>query len=216
VIGFDQLLDGVRVDVEPLTGHDGQSAAVQWLAADILVVRLDCGATVRFTADSVTIVPARRPPAVLVRGAEAAVCVRNGVIAGAALRIRATCQAAVNLFDRLSEPVVLPLGGDEPLQQCVNDLFDEITTARPGRCAMTETLLRRALLLLLRRCGQHADAPPAWVVALEDKRLAAAGSDLSPAYSRARKWRLCALSSASRARPATRSSAATKIAASRP
>ena len=173
MIGFDQLLDGVRVDVEPLAGPDGQAAAVQWLAGGILVVRLDCGATVRFTADSVTIVPARRTPAVLVRGTETAVC-GDGVIAGAAFRIRATCQAAVNLFDRLSEPVVLPLGGDESLRQCVTDLFDEVATARPGRCAMTETLLRRALLLLLRRCGRDAAARPAWVVALEDKRLALA------------------------------------------
>ena len=166
MIGFDQFLNGVRVDVEPLAGHDGQSATVQCLAGGILLVRLECGATVRFTADSVTIVPARRASAVLTRA--------EAVIAGAAFRIRATCQTAVGLFDRLTEPLVLALDGEKPLRHCITNLLDEIATARPGRCAMTETLLRRALLLLLRRCGDDGAARPAWMVALEDKRLAAA------------------------------------------
>ena len=173
MIGLDQLLDGVRVDVEPLAGHDGQSVTVQCLAGGMLVVRLECGATVRFTSDSVTIIPARQAPAVLMRGTEGAIR-GDAVVGGATFRIRATCETAVSLFDRLTEPLVLPLADEAPLRQCVRDLSDEIATARPGRCAMTETLLRRALLLLLRRYGHDAAARPAWMVALEDRRLAAA------------------------------------------
>src|SRR6266850_8579674 len=125
MIAFDQLLDGVRVDVEPLAGHDGQSATVHGLPGGVFVVRLACGATIRIASDSVTIVPARRATPVLARGISAV-----GGLATAALRIRATCEGAVNLFDKLGEPLVLPLGVHDPLRQCVEDLKEEIDTAR--------------------------------------------------------------------------------------
>jgi hypothetical protein len=58
--------------------------------------------------------------------------------------------------------------------------MDEIATQRPGRCAMTDALLRRAQLLLLRRCGHDAAMRPVWVLALEDRRLGAATTTVPP------------------------------------
>jgi hypothetical protein len=98
MIAFDQLLDGVRVDSEPLVCHDPEAPTVQCGPGRILVVQLACGATVRVSSDSATIVP---PPRLVT----------------AALGIRATCQGSVNLFDRLSDPLVLSLASDEPLRR---------------------------------------------------------------------------------------------------
>jgi transcriptional regulator GlxA family with amidase domain len=85
--------------------------------------------------------------------------------------VRATYKGSVDLFDHLPEPLVESLASDDPIRHCFSALMDEIATRRPGWRAMTETLLRRCLILLLRRHCGHARGRLSWLAALEDTRL---------------------------------------------
>ena len=68
---------------------------------------------------------------------------------------------------RSREPLVEPLGAHDVLACVLDDLCDELAAGRPGARAMVETLVRRCLILLLRRCSGR----PSWLAGLEDARL---------------------------------------------
>jgi AraC family transcriptional regulator, activator of mtrCDE len=72
-------------------------------------------------------------------------------------RLRATYRGYVGVFDLLSNRLVEKLAPQDPLRDLFQELLEEMASRRPGSRAMVETLLRRCLLLLLRRCcGRRA------------------------------------------------------------
>jgi AraC-like DNA-binding protein len=91
-------------------------------------------------------------------------------------RIRVTYLGSVGLFDRLREPVVEQLTGDDPLWRGFKDLVDEIAGQRPGYRAMAEAMLRRCLIDLLRRQHDRNSLGLLWLTPLEDSRLGRAVS----------------------------------------
>jgi AraC-like DNA-binding protein len=173
MIALDRLLDGLHVDVEPIARRDPGSATVRCARSGSGVVGLACGTTLRFAADSMTIVPPRRLRAVPDGGGTPMTSGHRDApaVITAYMRIRATYQGAVNLFDDLSEPLVQTLVANDPIRSCLDELVDEISATRPGRYAMTEVLLRRALVLFLRRCVPASRAGLSWAAAIEDTRL---------------------------------------------
>jgi transcriptional regulator GlxA family with amidase domain len=86
-------------------------------------------------------------------------------------RFRTTYQGSIGLFDHLREPLTEDLADDDPIHRSLEELLTEIMTKRPGYRAVAETLVRHCLILLLRRCFEHRDCPPAWLAALDDPRL---------------------------------------------
>jgi len=104
--------------------------------------------------------PSRLPGA----GTEPVVLVVRG-------RIHVTYQGTVGLFDHLREPLVEHLTPDDPLGRAFQDLLEEIGGQRAGYRAMAEALLRRCLILLLRRLGEHTTERLSWLAPLEDSRL---------------------------------------------
>jgi AraC-like DNA-binding protein len=169
---LDRLLDGVDVAVEPLAVRDAARTAPPVVPGAGLL-KLACGACVRFSAQSVAILPPARRSAddepwrnTRRRG--------EPPILSAGVRIRVTYQGCVNLFDHLGEPLVERFVADDPLRHCVHELLDEMTAMRPGRCAMTATLLRRLVVLVLRRGLSHRSGLLSWAAAVQDPGLARA------------------------------------------
>jgi AraC-like DNA-binding protein len=171
VIAIDRVLTGLQVEVESPILRGPPPPTVQCERSGSAVLELACGASVRLSQDSLTVMPPRRLRVVSNRWAphlDAHQAPPAPATAG--LRIRATYQGSVNLFDELGEPLVEHLVPDDPLRRCFEELLDEIAVLRPGRCAMAETLFRRMLIMLLRRCFER-QGRLAWMAGLEDTRL---------------------------------------------
>jgi AraC-like DNA-binding protein len=126
---------------------------------------------IRIERDQIAITPARRR----VRAApdETTGDVRpivspdaDGVAVSAHLRV--TYRGGIGVFDHMDEPLIERLAADDALAWCAEELWDEIVAGRPGARAMVETLVRRCLILLLRRCAGRRTS---WLAALEDARL---------------------------------------------
>jgi signal transduction histidine kinase len=170
MISFEHFLDGVRVDVEMPPSHE--SPTVHRTASGVITVRFVCGAMIRVGHDTVTVIPPPRP-VLRPEGAEraTALCDVSRALVTSCIRIRATAQGALNLFDHLGEALVLAVDADDPLRRCFDELVEELGGLQPGQCAMVEALLRRALVLLLRRCRVDGRGAPPWLAALEDAGL---------------------------------------------
>jgi len=170
----DRLLDGVNVEVAPLAGRAGATPTVHSLRGGGCVIGLVCGATLRLSTDRVTIVPSTRGAGDVPKGAGpriVGVDPGESPIVSACVRIRATYQGIVDLFDQFPEPLVEDVATDDRIGRCRRDLMDEIAEERPGRWAIAATLLRGIILLVLRRCFARGAGKPAWVAALGNAQL---------------------------------------------
>ncbi len=134
------------------------------------VLEFGGGVSLRFSPHVVVIVPARLHRPDLPDGGRDP-CSTDGPVRMACGRVRATVQGSVGLFDHLREPLVEHLRAGDPLRRALQELLDEIGARRPGYRAMAEALLRRCLILLLRRVGDHDERRLAWLAPLEDSRL---------------------------------------------
>lgn len=191
---LDRLLDRLDVEVEPRPGHDGRPHGVPGRVHDgtptVHYTRHGCGALeltggaiVRLSTQSVSVVPAHARARITENGhGRRAV----GSLAGdpdvltACVRIRATYQGSINLFDHLGAPLVEDLAADDPIRRSLEEFLEEIGALRPGCRAMAAGLLRRSLVLLLRRVYEYGDGRLSWLAALEDSpvwRAAAAMQD---------------------------------------
>jgi AraC family transcriptional regulator, activator of mtrCDE len=174
MITLERLLDGLHVEVEPCPPPPSP-AHVRWTATESLrgrsaVMELVGGTTVRFSAHRVIIMPPRsRPRSAADDRAPGPGSGDTDVVVGCG-RIRAVYQESLGLFDHLREPLVETLAADDPIRQSFEQLVDEIASHRPGFRAMAETLVRRCLILLLRRCFEHGAGRLSWL-AIEDTRL---------------------------------------------
>ena len=196
MLSLERLLDGLEVTVDPFLVRDARQPRAQGgptmsrptvpgTLSDAGVLELAGGASVRFSADSVSVLPPGRPRSAQ-EGAERRAGPAPRPVSPAFWRaagdggdhevvasgqIRATYQGAIGLFDDLQEPLVEKLDAEDPLRRAFEELRDEIASERPGSRAMAEALLRRCLILLLRRYGEHGGGGGTWLAALEDGRL---------------------------------------------
>jgi AraC-like DNA-binding protein len=176
MISLEQLLDGLEVAVEPLATHairrDGSidcgqmdGPAIHYALRGSGRLEMADGATVGVSARTVIVVPP---------GGRARIVTQDGArrsdVRVACFGIRATYRGSIGLFDHLHEPLVEHVAADDPVRQSFEELLDEVDARRPGCRAMTEALLRRCLIWLLRRFfGRGCEL--GWLAPLEDARL---------------------------------------------
>jgi AraC-like DNA-binding protein len=175
MISLDRLLNGLDVEVELLPGETmssrcagsrvGQTTPLRARRCGAAVFELVGGSTLCVSPHRVIVVPPSRGGKVVVVVAE-----DRGLVVTGGLRVRVSYGGAVGLFDDLAEPLVEDLSTEDPIRQAFDELLDEIADARPGYRAMSATLLRRCLVLLLRRHFPRGIGP-AWLAALDDGRL---------------------------------------------
>ncbi|MGH7314010.1 MAG: helix-turn-helix domain-containing protein [Candidatus Rokuibacteriota bacterium] len=188
MVPLERLLDGLDVAVEPLRVHDlthewsrlsGRfgGPSVYYTLSGNSMLELTGGATVRCSRYSVIVVPPRPGARIVSEGGasrrpfEPIGPPGDPEILVASGRIRATYKGSIDLFDHLPEPLVETLAPNDPIRRSFEELLDEIAASRPGCRAMTEALLRRCLILVLRRHCEHAQNRLSWLAALEDTRL---------------------------------------------
>lgn len=169
MISVDRLLDGLDVDVESLLLRDAGSAVptLRYSKGGCGLVELAGGATIRCSRERVMVLP----PAWRARAAPSGDRIEVEDVVRAGGRIRATFQGSLGLFDHLREPLIEHVSAGDPIRGSFEEIRDEITAGGAGSRAMVETLLRRAVVLLMRRHFAHGDGRESWLAALEDARL---------------------------------------------
>ncbi len=175
MISLEQLLDGLEVAVEPLATHairrDGSidcgqmdGPAIHYALRGSGRLEIADGETVGVSARTVIVVPPGRRARIVTQDG------RRSDVRGACVGIRATYRGSVGLFDHLHEPLVEHVAADDPVRQSFEELLDEVDARRPGCRAMSEALLRRCLIWLLRRFFGRGRCV-GWLAPLEDARL---------------------------------------------
>lgn len=169
MVSLARLLDSLQVVVEPLQTGNGSSERLRTLGAagptllyrrrGIGMLELAGGATVRCSRHSIIIMP----PSLHATPRET---LERPDVVMAGCRIRVTYHGVVDVFDQLPEPLVETFGRNDPARRAFEALVDELAALRPGWQAMTEALLRRCLILVLRRHCEHARGPLSWLAAL--------------------------------------------------
>jgi AraC-like DNA-binding protein len=165
------LLDGLEVKVETLDGGSGLNATLRQRPNRVVHLVLGGGGMIRITAGEIAVTPPRRR----LRSAgddptsDARPVTRLDADAAlACAHLRVTYRGGIGVFDHMDDAMVERLLADDPLRGSLEELWDEMVGRRPGSRAMVETLVRRYLLLLLRRCFGRR---PSWLAAFEDARL---------------------------------------------
>jgi AraC-like DNA-binding protein len=169
MIALDRLLDGLDVEVTPLGPDPGKAPTVFCRRDGTGLIELTCGARLRVAPARVALVPARGAGDLGALG-ESSTAVASGDAAAVRARVRVTYHT-VDVFEHLREPLIEPLGLDDPIRRDVVELADELVTPRPGRWRMVATLLRRIVMLLLRRCIASGTGELSVIAGLEDTRL---------------------------------------------
>ena len=180
MISLEHVLEGLDVRMGRVTIHVvrrdiagayGQSdeATIHYGVRGVARLETPEGVSVRVSPHSVIVTAPRRRTRVVLRPG-----MRRGDVVVACLRIQATYHGSVGLFDHLREPLVERVGADDPISQSLDELLEEVHARRPGYRAMSNALLRRSLIGLLRRCFEREDCRLRWLAPLEDTRLARA------------------------------------------
>ena len=189
MISLERLLAGLDVRAEPVVFHDirrpgalgcvpAGTATMHYVLHGVGTLELAHGESVGFGRNSVIVLPARLRVRIIAAAAEPWTAAHgrskdvdgDGVLM-ACLPIRATYQRAVGLFDHLRQPLVENTAADDPIRRSFGALLDEVDAQRPGARAMTETLWRECLILVLRRCVERGDGQPPWLTALEHEGI---------------------------------------------
>lgn len=177
MITLEQLLGGLHLTMGPVAIHTlRRDSAIERAEADRPALhyavrgagRLELaeGESVDLGARTVIVAPpGRRARIVVADGPH-----RNDVVV-ACVAMRATYQGLVGVFDHLREPLVEHVSAGDPVCRSFNELLDEVDAHRPGFQAMSEALLRRCVIWLLRRCFERGRYCLAWLAPLEDGRL---------------------------------------------
>lgn len=87
--------------------------------------------------------------------------------------VRASYGGPLDLFDTITEPIVMSFSDTPALRASFQMLVDELSAPAIGTRAIVESLLKQCLVLLLRRQAESGWAVP-WLAALKDPHLAAA------------------------------------------
>jgi AraC-like DNA-binding protein len=177
MISLEQLLDGLEVAVEPLATHairrDGSidcgqmdGPAIHYALRGSGRLEIADGETVGVSARTVIVVPPGHHARIVTQDGG-----RRSDVRVACVGIRATYRGSIGLFDHLHEPLVEHVAADDPVRQSFEELLDEVDARRPGCRAMSEALLRRCLIWLLRRFFGRGRCGLGWLAPLEDARL---------------------------------------------
>ena len=174
---LEQLLDGLDVTAGPLAVHtlcrdgavDGgqiDGPTMHYVVRGAGRLEIAEGESVSISARTVIVVPPGRRTRIII---PAGACV---VVA--CVPIRATYKGSIGLFDQLHEPLLEQVSIDDSVRRSFEDLLDEFSAHRPGCRAMSETIVRRCLIWLLRRCFDRGEYRLPWLAPLVDTRLACA------------------------------------------
>ena len=88
--------------------------------------------------------------------------------------LRASYGGTLDLFDHLREPIVHSFADSPLLRGRFRTIIDELLKPAPGTRALTESLLKQCLVLVLRRGSSERTLSLPWLAALEDPCLGAA------------------------------------------
>ena len=176
MISLEQLLDGLSITMGPVAVHALHNGALDTGQTDQPALHYALrGAGWLEVADSKTVSVTTRTVMVVPPGRRARIVVPNGVhdteAVIASMAMRATYQGLVGVFDHLREPLVERVSAGDPARRSFEELLAEVDKQRPGFHAMSEALLRRCLIWLLRRCFERGECGLGWLAALEDARL---------------------------------------------
>lgn len=177
---LQQLFDGLDVTAGPLAVHtlcrdgavDGgqiDGPTMHYVVRGAGRLEIAEGESVGISARTVIVVPPRRRTRIII---PAGACRIDVVIA--CVPIRATYKGSIGLFDQLHEPLLERVSIDDSVRRSFEDLLDEFSAHRPGCRAMSETIVRRCLIWLLRRCFDRGEYGLPWLAPLMDTRLACA------------------------------------------
>jgi len=177
MISLEQLLDGLDVAVEPMAIRaiclDGSlelgqidGPAIHYALRGSGRLEIADGEIVGVSARTVIVAPPGRGARLVTdNGAR-----RTDVVV-ACVGIRATYQGSIGLFDHLHESLVEQVAANDPVRRSFEELLDEVDAQRPGYRAMSDALLRRCLIWLLRRFFERGPCGLSWLAPLEDTRL---------------------------------------------
>ena len=177
MIRLEQLLDGLHVTMGPVAIRAlRREGAVEHGATDGPALHyglrgagwfeLAEGERVGVAARTVIVAPPGRRARIVVANAAG----RSDLVV-ASVAMGATYQGSVGVFDRLQAPLVERVSANDPVRRSFEDLLDEVSAHRSGFRAMSEALLRRCLIWVLRRCFERPDCPLSWLAPLEDTGL---------------------------------------------
>jgi AraC-like DNA-binding protein len=88
--------------------------------------------------------------------------------------VSANYAGALGLFDLLRDPIVVDLSSNPLMRMALEAMLAEMAAPSIGTRALTEVLMKQCLILLLRQHLTQAGAHSPFVIALQDRRLAAA------------------------------------------
>jgi AraC family transcriptional regulator, activator of mtrCDE len=179
MITLEQLLHGLDVAMGPVCIHalrrDGVLEDIQTDGPALHYGLRGAGrlevperGSVGIAARTVIVGPPGRARIVVANGASQS----DVVVASVAMRV--TYQGLVGVFDHLHEPLVERVSASDPVRRTFAELLEEVDAHRPGFHAMSEALLRRCVIWLLRRCFDRPGGRLPWLAPLEDTRLARA------------------------------------------
>jgi AraC-like DNA-binding protein len=179
MITLEQLLHGLDVAMGPVCIHalrrDGVLEDIQTDGPALHYGLRGAGrlevperGSVGIAARTVIVAPPGRARIVVANGASQS----DVVVASVAMRV--TYQGLVGVFDHLHEPLVERVSASDPVRRTFAELLEEVDAHRPGFHAMSEALLRRCVIWLLRRCFDRPGGRLPWLAPLEDTRLARA------------------------------------------
>jgi AraC-like DNA-binding protein len=176
MLSLEQLLDGLSLAIGPVAVHRMQNGALDAGYTDQPALHYILrGAAWLDLAESKTVAVATRTVIVVPPRRRARIVVPNGAHGAQAVLVsvgmRVTYHRLVAVFEYLHEPLVERVSANDPIRRTFEELLDEVGARRPGSHAMSETLLRRCLIWLLRRCFERGTCALAWLAPLEDARL---------------------------------------------
>lgn len=199
MITFDQLLDGLQIQLTPFAVCELRSGASLPLAdpavhihyvlhGEAVVVRRGVAdqalplhsvmivppeLKVSVTCSAVRPVPCPEPRCRPLPGGWEWIEVGEGE-PGAVLacaHIQATHQGAIGLFEYLREPVVRGMSDEPAFRDAMELLLKELAYPKAGTPALASILMKQCLILLLRRYWMDGAEPAPWLAALRHPQL---------------------------------------------
>lgn len=89
----------------------------------------------------------------------------------ACAHLKATHQGAIGLFDFLREPIVRDMSSEPTFEDTMKTLLTELAWPKAGTPALASILMKQCLILLLRDYWENEREPPAWISALRHPQL---------------------------------------------
>jgi AraC-like DNA-binding protein len=89
----------------------------------------------------------------------------------ACAHLQATHQGAIGLFDHLREPIISEMADEPSFGDAMGLLLAELAWPKAGTPALASILMKQCLILLLRRYWEEGSEPAPWLAALRHPQL---------------------------------------------